>query len=158
MELSEYPLVIVYLEEMEMLKERSPLGTVLICGTLSELILREIMNDEKRPIGKLLDRALHSNKIDENQFRLFDDIRNIRNKYIHISSDKVSYNLHDGLVFVDTNNIAQFVNEIAFNNPTEENLIAVHKIHLVEDSRLIYESVKKLIESLSKTPQNPKTA
>lgn len=143
-----YPIVRYYLGEAEtLLRKRSYLGALLVVGTLSELLVRELADDERTSLKKLLKKLLDSSKITEAQFRLFERIREIRNRYVHININKLVHNF-DGKALVNHNGTVTFLNEVVLSssNP-EKQIVKFYKLSVKLDSLVIFDLMKQVIET-----------
>ena len=142
----DYPIVRYYLEQAEkLLGKESYLGVLLVAGTLSELIVREIADDDKTRLAPLLKRLLKSRKINPNQFNLFDAIRKIRNRYVHININKLA-NDFDGIVLTGSDGVTTFLNEIILSSHRpEKKVVEFFKIRVKVDSLEIVDLLNKAI-------------
>lgn len=143
MGLDSYPIVRYYLEQAEAhLEKEFYLGALLIVATLSELLVREITGDTETRLKRLLDRLHCSHSISEEQFELFDEIREIRNLYVHLDLGKFAYS-HG--IENNNGNIA-LVNEILQSSkyPAEE-LVDFYKSMVRNDSITAFGIVKRAI-------------
>jgi uncharacterized protein YutE (UPF0331/DUF86 family) len=136
------PLIEIYIIEIENLnKQKYNLSLILVGGTLCELYAREIAQEMKGGYEKLLNTLLNSGKISTKEYKLLERVRDIRNNYVHISSEKV---LNSGIVSIDHDENISFLNEVFKNNPTEEDLVILFQIQLEHDSELVFKSCKEL--------------
>ena len=143
----EYPLVRYYLDEIKNIEKHSPLAVVLFAGTLAELIMREIDNNAKIGYSKYLKELLKRKIIDEKQYKISNEIRNIRNRYVHINVKKMLKEW-DGISIVDDDGIVTFVNEIILGSKNPENEIPrFYSIYLENDSKKILSLLKLLINT-----------
>ena len=144
-----YPIVRYYLREAEtLLRKQSYLGALLVVGTLSELLVRELADDERTSLKKLLRKLLNSSKITEAQFQLFERMRKIRNRYIHINLNKVVHDF-DGKALVNRNGIVTFLNEEVLSSPhPEKQIVEFYKLSVKMDSLMIFGLMKEVIEML----------
>lgn len=148
MKLGKYPIIQVYLAEIDKLyQNKAGLPLIFLIGATAELILREISNDPKTAMEKLIAKAEKSRAISYKQSLLFEDIRMYRNKYIHISADKILNEEISGLFFTDKNGLLQNVNEIVLDDLTENKLRKVLLLHVAGDSETAYKTFKKLLRS-----------
>ncbi|MFZ3099869.1 MAG: hypothetical protein WA103_01375 [Minisyncoccales bacterium] len=147
MNINKYPLIKIYTNEIEKTQSRGgDLALIFIVGATCELILREIMDiATNNTIGmeRLIFSGLAKNIINQKQAVLFNDIREIRNKYIHIDVDKI---INDYCYFlIKPNGLIENINEIILNNFSKKNLEKVVNIHISEDSLLAYKKFNQLI-------------
>lgn len=147
MKIYRYPLVDYYLKEIEKIREHSALSVILVAGTLSELIIRELSDDSMTNFNKLLGKNLHDKTIDQYQFDIADEIRNIRNRYIHIDIGKMIKNW-DGTAIIEENGAITFSIDTVINsvNPEKE-IPKFYSIHLHADSDRILLLLKELLKS-----------
>ena len=144
------PLIEHYKTEISNLAEQhNELALILVCGVLSELIAREIAGNERGGYEKLLIHLVRDKKITNKQYILFEEVRETRNRYVHISSSKVLESR--GLGVIDDNGIVTFLEEAVYNDLTEENLSNLYLQHLAADSEKIYTATQLLIKICSET-------
>jgi len=147
MEIKKYPILRIYTDAINKLQKQSDnLALIFLIGGTCELFLREIMNDEKTGMERLIRHAENNKKINLQQAELFDDIRACRNKYLHINSDKI---LDDYRYFYVKDDLLENVNEIVLNDFDEKNLEKVARTHILKDSEFIYTYFKELVKSFS---------
>jgi hypothetical protein len=116
-----YPIIRVYLAEIEKLhKNKAGLPLIFLIGATGELIIKEISKDSKTAMEKLIANAEKNREISYKQSLLFEDIRMYRNKYTHISADKILNEEISGLLIEDENGLLQNVNEIVLDDLTEK--------------------------------------
>ncbi len=149
MNIKEYPIIQVYLDEIEKLaKLRAELPLIFLIGATSELILREIMNDPTTGMEKLIEKSEKAGKITHEQSVCFDDLRLYRNKYTHISAGKMLSEDFSGLYVEHENGLLNHVNEIFFNEFTDDNLRKVFTLHIAGDSNKAYSILRNLVRML----------
>lgn len=143
----EYPIVTYYLDEIEKTKKHFSLSVVLLAGTLSELIIRELSNDSGSPYAGLLKRILKRKLIGDNQFKICDEIKLIRNRYVHVNIGKMIKKWH-GLAVIDKDGLATFSKEVVLSSVEPEKEIPnFYSIHLKADSERILFLLKALLKS-----------
>jgi hypothetical protein len=147
MKIHSYPIVDYYLKEIEKIKDHSDLSVILVAGTLSELIMRELSDDSETHFKKLLLKYVHDEIIDQYQFDIADEIRNIRNRYIHIDIGKM-IKYWDGTAIIDANGTITFSIETVINSDNPEKEIPkFYSINLQIYSERILLLLKKLLKS-----------
>jgi hypothetical protein len=143
-----YPIIRVYIAEIEKLHRRKVgLPLIFLIGATGELMLREITDDSKTAMQRLILKAEKNKAISRKQSLLFEEIRTYRNKYTHISADKILNEEISGLFFLDKNGLLQNVNEMVFDHFTESKLRKVLLWHIAGDSETAYKTFKKLLLS-----------
>jgi len=141
-----YPILSVYLEEIEKLHRRkSGLPLIFLIGATVELMLRDITDDSRSAMQKLIVKAEKKRTISHRQGQLFEQIRTYRNKYTHITADKILNEEISGLYFTDKTGLLQNVNEIVFDNLSESSLRKVLCLHIAGDSEVVYGTFKRLL-------------
>jgi len=149
MKLEKYPIIRVYAAEIEkLLRRNAGLPLIFLIGATGELILREIADDSNTAMQKLIVKAERNRAISHKQSLLFEEIRRYRNKYTHISADKILNEEISGLFIMDKNGLLQNVNEIVFNDLTESKLRKVLSLHIAGDSEAAYRIFKQLLTLL----------
>lgn len=144
MHISNYPFVITFREEIDKLYQNgNKLSLIIVCGVCSELIAREIGNNEKIGYESMLNKLLEKNVITNQQYDLLNKIREIRNKYIHFSSSKIFES--DGLVEEKQNGLLNFIEENVNDQLSEENLVELYSTKLKYDSDEIYRLLSNLL-------------
>ena len=151
MNITEYPLLKIYFEEIQALNiAKRYLSLIILCGMFSEIFIRELTNNEQTlNFGRLLKQALNQGLISVSQFELINELRIYRNKYVHFSANKVMTESFDGLSVVYEDGTFDFINEIVNYNPNEENLEKVARLHLIEDAKHVHQLFQGLIDSLN---------
>jgi len=149
--MSEVPTIIKrLLFELEKLaKYKFHYAIILICGVCGELIFKEnlqIYDTRKPSYEKQLINAFSNKKISKSVFAILEDIRVIRNKYIHIDNIKI---LDDwGIGYVDEYGMIGLANDIALRSFSEKDFEKTLLIHMETDARATYQAVKALIKEL----------
>ena len=123
------------------------LSTVFLIGGTAELILRELADDERTGSEKLIAKLQKLNVINSVQAELFDEIRERRNKYLHVNANKI---LSDNQYFyVDKDGLLDNINEIALSDYTEENLRKTLTLHIRNDAHRMMDVFRQLVHLLT---------
>ena len=143
MDLNSYPIVTYYLEQAEAYLEKEfYLEALLIVVTLSELLVREIADDTETHLRRLLDRLRSSHNISEEQFELLDEIRRIRNLYVHLDLQRFAYS-HG--IADDSGNITLVNEALQLSKYPAEELLDLYKSMVRSDSLRAFDLVKRAI-------------
>jgi len=149
MKFEEYPIIKVYIAEIDKLYRRKRhLPLIFLIGATAELMLREITDDLKTGMRKLIVKAEKTRAISHKRGLLFGEIRMYRNKYTHISANRILNGEISGLFFWDENGLMQNVNEIVFNDLSERTLRRTLQLHIAGNSEISYHTFGKLLRSL----------
>lgn len=139
MRASEIPGILAYMGEAKRaLRSDMYLACVLICGALSELVLREMASDHKTRIKQIIDMLHKSGAITEEQRRSFHTIRRIRNKYVHLDYRENWVKPPEGIAF-ERDGIITFLEEALAEQASIDNEIFLkHWAHSAMDANEIY--------------------
>ena len=147
MVLKEYPILNTYIEAVRKTRrDDADLATIFLVGAVSELTVREIMDDEQIGAERLIIKALDEGKISVEEEALFQAIRERRNKYVHINAQRI---LDDYQYFtVGRDGLLDNINEIALADFSEKALAKVLTLHIKEDAAQIFSDFEKLVSLL----------
>lgn len=122
---SEYPLISYYLKEIRK-SFACPLALILMYSTLAELIMREKQDYRGRDYCGYLARLVEKGFISQDHFYAADEIRQIRNLYMHLDFRKL---IEAGFSGIETDEIGflAFLNEDFVNSPVESEVVPYFK-------------------------------
>lgn len=148
----EYPIVELYLgEAKKALNEKLFLPCIAVCGIISEMMIRERAGDfkEKEYISRILRGLFKSGEISEEQFLIFENIRKIRNRYIHLDLGAEAEASFQGWV-VEDDSIATLVSEqIRQSEDPESELIKFHRLVAEIDAKNILRLLEVALSDLT---------
>jgi len=147
----EYPIVKLYLDEArKAFNECLYLSCIAVCGITSEIMIREKAADmkERENISRILKTLLKRGKISEKQFIVFEKIREIRNRYVHLNlGTNAEASFYGGVV--EENGTATFVVEyIRQADDPESELLKFHRLFAETDSKEMLRLVEETLSEL----------
>ncbi len=150
MRASELPGVLAYMAEAKRaLRSDMYLACILICGTISEMILREMASDYKTRINEIIDSLNKTGAITVEQRNNFQHIRKIRNKYAHLDFKENWVKTSEGIVF-EREGIITFLEEALEEQTSIHNRVFVkHWAHSALDAQEIYRLTSKTLFSIT---------
>lgn len=147
----EYPIVELYLDEAKKaLNEKLFLPCIATCGIISEMMIRERAGDykEKENISRILKGLLRRGEISEKQFCVFEDIREIRNRYIHLNLATEAEASFQGWA-VEYNGVTTLTSEqIRQSEDPELELIKFHRLVAEIDAKNILRLIEAVLSEL----------
>jgi len=150
MRASEIPGVLAYMAEAKRaLRSDMYLACILICGTLSEMVLREMASDYKNRIYKIINSLNKTGAITVEQCNNFHDIRKIRNKYAHLDFKENWEKVSEGIAF-ERDGIITFLEEALVEQTSIGNKVFIkHWAHSALDAQEIYRLTSKTLLSIT---------
>lgn len=126
MKFLQLPIPRLYILEIDLLiKAERWLALILTLGALNELAVKEIAGKEGRMEG-LLTELRKERKLTEREFQVSDEIRKIRNKYMHIHAKKIA---EPGTALIEESGFLKLWSDFS-----EEDMRTALLFHLREDS------------------------
>jgi len=150
MKISEYPLVDYYIKKIKILIENEyNLGALLMLCTLNELIVKEIANDYSDSVYSLSNKLLEDGRLNHKQYEIIDEIRTIRNQYIHIDKEKMVWNFDGWVIIEDFFEPGMFLNELVLSSDeTDKEFLNFYKIRTKLYVKDFYKKIKYLLKTL----------
>lgn len=137
--LIERPLIKFYIIEIDsLIKNQSYLSIIILVGGLCELALKEVCNSTVK-FNQLLKKAVANKLINGEEFVAFDNIRKLRNNYIHFDIEKL---YQFGLVYLESDKNVTFLHEY------EANPLQAASLCLKEDARYVASVYSVLVNFL----------
>lgn len=142
----EYNLVRFYIKEIYRLKKISRhLSIIVVGGLLAEFIARELAQDYKTvSMPDILNRLQKEGKINQEQRKAFDEIKEIRKEYIHLDAERQS---HAYIMNIEKKIKKEFSWNVKATEENYESFESMFKFVLKTDSKKMMELLNKLIKS-----------
>ena len=146
MRATEIPGVLAYLAEAKRaLRSEMYLACILICGTISEMVLREIASDYESKISQVIDTLGKEGAIIDEHRSKFHNIRKIRNKYAHMDFKKNWGKPPEGIAF-EREGVITFLEEALAEQPSmSDKIFLKHWAHSALDAQEIYRLASKTL-------------